>query len=291
MNNVNIVLSSDNNYAQHLGVVLCSIFENKKSDYNINIYIIDGGISKENKEKLNELEKKYHFFINYLYVDSRMLPNLVINGHVTESTYYRILIPKLLGDDIDKVLYLDSDMVVLGDILELFKIDIKNYFVGVVQDMSLNRDKYFNAGMMLINLKKWRDEHISEKTLEYIKNNPEKLEFHDQDALNFIFSGGGGIFLKNIYNFTVYGFENKFKKIKKLPIIIHYVGNIKPWNFSYIGPFKENYFEYLKITPWRDFKYKDKNIKTVIKKIVYYCFNPNYIFKLKNNIFKFFKYE
>ena len=97
MDNVNIVLSSDNNYSQHLGVVLCSIFENKKSDYNINIYVIDGGISKENKEKLNELEKKYHFFISYLYVDSKMLPNLVINGHVTESTYYRILIPKLLG--------------------------------------------------------------------------------------------------------------------------------------------------------------------------------------------------
>lgn len=282
---VNIVLSSDNNYAQHLGVVLCSIFENKKFDYNINIHVIDGGISDENKKRLGELEKKYNFLIKYLYIDSSLLPNLVINGHITESAYYRILIPKLLDSNIDKVLYLDSDLVVLDDIARLFNFEINNYFAAVVESSSSNGRKYFNSGVILMNLKKWRAEKITEKTLEYIKNNPDKLEFWDQDALNAVLFGKC-LFLDSIFNFEISGSERKYnKKIK--PFIIHYIGNVKPWKFSYIGPFKDVYFKYLELTPWKNYKHRDKNFINFIKKM-FFLFLPksflSFLLKIKSKI-------
>ncbi len=92
---VNLLLSSDDNYAFFLGTVLCSVFENKKGRYDINVFIIDGGISEENKEKMSILEKRYGFKINFLKVEMEEFKKFPITKTLPISAYYRIFIKNI----------------------------------------------------------------------------------------------------------------------------------------------------------------------------------------------------
>lgn len=152
---INIVFATDNNYVQHLAATITSIFMNTNHSSNMVINIIDGGISEENKIYLNNLVSKFNSEICYKNIDPSLLGKVVINGHITEATYYRILIPSLFHDDVKKVLYLDCDIIVRDDISKLWNIDIKNYALGAVKlyefrdhnRLQIPPDaSYFNAG-------------------------------------------------------------------------------------------------------------------------------------------------
>ena len=274
---MNITFSADNKYAQFLGVTLCSIFENKRGSYNINIYVLDGGIEKENKEKLKSLVSKYSENIHFIKIDNSFFKDFYISGHITHATYYRILIPKLL-QDLDKILYLDCDIIVLKDIFELYNINIDNYLFAAVNEGVLDRQKelrmpenepYFNAGVMLMNLKRWREENISEKIIQFIKDNPKKLKNWDQDALNATMYGKW-LNLNIKFNYTkLLREKNKLqqKEIKDNVSVIHYT-NLKPWNYLCMDPLKYKYFLYLEKTDWKTIKIIDKNLKNILIKFL-----------------------
>lgn len=126
------------------------------------------------------------------------LPNQ--RAHLTVETYYRLFISDILPSDIDKVLWLDCDIIVAGDLKELWNEGISDSAVGVVPDFEnnnvrvMNRLKYdaaygyFNAGVLLINLKYWRRENIIPIFTNYISDHYENLYYHDQDVLNYVFS-------------------------------------------------------------------------------------------------------
>lgn len=297
MKNIDIILSSDNNYAQYLGVVLCSIFENKKQGHSINVHVINGGISSENIKKLEILEERYNFNINYINIDKNYFSDLFISDHISQATYYRILIPSLLKNKINKVLYLDCDLIIQCDLLELFEINIDNYFVGAVEDddsetkevLGLSSsDSYFNAGVLLMNIEKWNNSNIAEETFEFIRNNPDKIKFWDQDALNYTLKNKW-LIINKCFNLSAVE-AKKISKDKSNTIInnsiIHFSGNLKPWNFAYNGFGKEIYKKYLKKTPWNGEKCKDINIKNLVKKILFILFPYEVIkkiVKIKNN--------
>jgi lipopolysaccharide biosynthesis glycosyltransferase len=270
MSSIDIIFSSDNNYARHLGVVLCSIFENKNNNYSINVYIIDGGISNENKEILSTLETKYVFKIIYLYVKIEDYKDLYISDHITQAAYYRILIPELINIDIDKILYLDCDIVVLGDLIELFEINIDNYFAGVIEEKVVgikenlglkDETPYFNSGVILINLKKWREFNISNKTISFIRENPGKIKFWDQDALNVILAGKCLVLPKK-FNLLTSEIEN-ISNIKN-PVIVHFSSNVKPWLFNGRNPFNNSYFYYLNMIPCNNKIFNSKIIRNTL---------------------------
>lgn len=270
MKSIDIIFSSDNNYAQHLGVALCSIFENKSNRYLINIYVIDGGISTENKSKLKILENKYSFIINYLYLKTEDYQDLYISDHISQATYYRILIPELLDKKINKILYLDCDLIVLGDIIDLFEINIYDYSVAAVEEQlkdikiklgMSDSTPYFNAGVMLINLIKWRELNISKITLNLVRNKPEILTFWDQDALNVTLADKC-IVLDRRFNLLNSGYKN-ISNINN-PVIIHFSSSVKPWLFNGRNPFDDKYFYYLNITPWRNKIYHYKIVRNIL---------------------------
>lgn len=276
METINIVFSADNNYAQFMGVALCSLFENKKDNYLIDVYVLDGGVSNKNKEKLKILENKYNFKIIYIKIDISFFKDFFISDHITQATYYRIMMPELLPN-LKKILYLDCDIIVLGDIYELYNINIDNYFFAAVEEPVTDRQKelgmpintkYFNAGIMLINLKKWQEFNVSKKLIDFIKNNSKKLKYWDQDAMNAIlYNKWLNIHSKN--NYTTLLTRNSISKTEKDDIsIIHYTEMLKPWNYLSKHPLKKEYFYYLSKTPWSNKKYIDKNIKNIIKKII-----------------------
>ena len=263
MSKINICFSSDNNYAQHLAVTLVSILENKSPDDEIFVYVLDGGILEENKNKILNLKNKYDFKIKFLPIDSNWHEKFPRGkkNHVTLATYYRLLLPELCPE-VDKLLYLDVDLIVKASLRELFATDIKdNYFAAVEDSLEelhckrLGITTYCNAGVLLLNLKKWREDNITEKFFRFMKEYPDKIVLHDQDVINCVLRDGM-IRLAKCWNVQVSLYEGSKEFVQMLPDarIIHYIGKHKPWHANFKQVAKEEYFKYLRLTEWKDYE-------------------------------------
>ncbi|MCR8660518.1 glycosyltransferase family 8 protein [Paenibacillus endoradicis] len=283
-----VIFSSDDNYIQHLIATLVSMLENTNYAQHIIVNVIDGGISEENKQYLNVLVNKYNSSIKFLDIDTSMLENVVVNGHISEATYYRILIPTLFENSISKVIYLDCDLIVRHDIYEFYNIDISNYALGAIKVNEYNRheqlgipkdSKYFNAGVLIINLTKWRINNISTLVMKFIATYPERLKMWDQDALNailyndwyeidYIWNLRAQLFNQD---FQTAGFDSEavFENAKNDPAISHFTTASKPWHFLNNHPYKEEYFKYLDVSKYPYVKFPEKGFILTKKIIVF----------------------
>jgi lipopolysaccharide biosynthesis glycosyltransferase len=282
MEPVTLAFSSNDNHAMLLGVALCSIFENKKGDYPTQVFVMDGGISKKNKQRMQVLEKRYSFKIKYIVPDIKLFSGIPTDARPIPA-YYRIAIGRMLPADCHKALYMDCDVVVKGDIGELFAIDLgdktvaavadqpQDFWVprlkkmcgelGMLSDVAMEQYRglsdealfrYFNSGVMLINLDRWRARDIERQLFEFIRKNPDKLWVADQDPLNIIlFRDWQELPVK--YNFLPP--PTRISE-EKHPVIIHFAAGDKPWYlFSALG-YQRDYVYYANKTPWRRVKYR-----------------------------------
>ncbi len=236
-----IVFTISDNYVDHLCVALFSLFYNNPQ-IKFSISVFTDKFSKKNEEKVRILTQQYHSFFELVLMEGSMFDDLVLNYHFTPVNYFRLQLPKYYNDDI--VLYLDVDIVVNGNISELFNYDIENYYLAAVSELNFNRFKmlgmkntssYFNTGVMLVNLKKWKVDDLGNRVLNFIKMNPNSILMVDQDGLN---SQLDGDFLKlpTKYNVQAECFKTKEFVKNKDCIIIHYSGSIKPWNLLNRAP-------------------------------------------------------
>ncbi|MGP3560338.1 glycosyltransferase [Geobacillus sp. BK01] len=249
---IHIVTVSNDRYAEPLAVMVYSLLKNKTSKIPIHIHVIDSNISEKHQARLAKLAKKYEATIQFHRIDSTVYSEFVTFAYLTEETYYRISIPDLFDETVEKVLYLDCDIVVKKDITELWHTDINGHLLGAVEDrwikQSRNADllmpeeaKYFNAGVLLINLKMWREHHVKEKVIEFIRTHRDRIRYCDQDALNAVLHGQW-LPLDPKWNFQTYHLYDPIPKLK--PAIIHYTGENKPWNANH--PLKKYYWKYKK---------------------------------------------
>lgn len=277
-NTIHIVSSTDDNYVPHLGVMFVSLLENVNKDREIQLYVLNGGISEKNKQWLQETVKPYQTSIRFLEVDPEQYENAMESRHITKASYYRISIPDLITDkNIGKVLYIDSDTVVLDDISKIYDLDITpNIGAAVIdcgvphrlQELRVSKDgDYFNAGILLIDLKRWREHDITNKAFDYIKNSSEeKLYYHDQDVLNTLLSEKWYALHPrwNAQAHLILGDkqidfidEIKKKEAKTKPAIVHFCGEAKPWVKGYVHPYSKTYYYYLGKTA------SDSNLSTI----------------------------
>ena len=285
MKEINIVVGVNRNYIKPMSVMMISLLENNKK-YKINFNIFQDDFLYEDKEKLLVRFKKYdNLYINYIDVTNDLFEGLPTLEHISLSTYYRILSPKLLPQ-YDKLLYLDSDLVVDGDILELWETDIKDYVVAAVREESLQANeerlnipkhqKYFNAGVLLINSKKMREENYYDIIMEYLFKNKETLLFSDQDALNAVLYNKW-LEINEKWNYHNYFVDMRNSDLSKIkldnPIIIHYTGPIKPWDIEKGSVLKNIYLKYEAVYKGKEVKenseVKDLNIEKNRYKIKY----------------------
>jgi lipopolysaccharide biosynthesis glycosyltransferase len=272
-NKIHILLTSDNNYAQYLAVTIISVLENNSQAENLIFHIIENGINQENKEKILSLKNKYNTNISIYNLDNNNLEDLPSINHLSKAAYLRLLAPEILPTNIDKILYLDCDLVVLGDIDKLYQEDLDNNYIGAVKDLrskclALNFSQYnikdfFNSGVMLIDLKKWRENNISQKLLIFAREYKNQLITADQDILNCL--------LKDKWQNLPrkYNYDSKdlvFNKIPKDTLILHYSGETKPWSYLYNKADKKYFFHYLSLSPFSNFNYIDKSLKNYLKK-------------------------
>lgn len=237
METIKIFLSSDNNYAPFVATTIASICDNTKSFCDF--YVLDGGITQENQEKICKLKEQFNnFSIEFIKIDyDKFLKNFEYKNkstHVSISTYNRFFIEQL-KPNINRVIYLDVDIIALGDIKELWIQDLKNKTVGIIKDEGENDfitkykeqfslNYYFNAGVLLIDLDKWKASGYSEKAFEFEKQNHEYLNFADQDIINAIIKDDCEI-LDSKFNSQLVSDKNT--------VIRHFVNVYKPWKYNY----------------------------------------------------------
>lgn len=271
-NVINIVFSIDGNYAKHCAATLCSILLNSAKGNKFNIFILDGGISPKIKAKFEKLKSIRDFNLNYISIDNNYFKDLPLNrSYISIATYYRLLLPEVLPADIDKVIYLDSDIIVEKDIAELWKYDISDKYAAVVEDEGSiyqvqrlhlpAKNSYFNAGVCMFNIKALRSFDFQTAWKEYFKTNQDIITLQDQDILNGVFNGyclyvplqwnaNGRLYSENNlmeHNYT----HDEACFAAHNPAILHFTDSNKPWNKMCTHPLKNEYIKYLSLTPWR----------------------------------------
>ena len=260
-----VVFACNNNFTQHLCSTMSSIIENSAPDEEFKFYILN---TKKNLNYLNKrIISKYNknkARVIYITLDNRadMFNNMPLTKsckHISIETYYRFLLADLFPF-YEKIIYLDCDTTVLTSLTKLYDTDINGYYCGVVSDVlakdsmiRLNLDKYFNAGVMLVNLDKWRRDGIQQKLFEYVEKNSDKILWVDQDVLNVVLQDGIK-YIDKRWNAQVGEYEHcyssGFNDIGKEAYILHYIGCSKPWQPGSKNPFREVYFKYLNMTGW-----------------------------------------
>jgi len=267
-----IVFSVDNKFSMPLGVALTSLFSNKKGEYEIKVYVLDGGIDKINKEKLKVIEDTYGFQINYIDMLNYDLSSFPELGRLNACSYYRLLAPEIIPED--KIIYLDCDTVVLDDLNKIFEKEINNEnIISAVADLG-EKDKikyffrpingYFNAGVMVIDCGAYRKDDVFKKALDFVNLNKKAIKYADQDILNHLLEGRW-LRLDDAYNVQQDNYQPPISADIK---VLHYTGAVKPWHYSYENKMKKYFTDFLRKTPWEDYAYPDKNIKKVFLKAI-----------------------
>lgn len=272
-NNFHIICSTDDNYAQHCGVLIESIFGNDSTN-NIIIHIVESTLNEQNKTRLRVIADKYNKEIIFHHFETDIVERFIKGKGAASSivTYYRIFITSIIKDEtIDRVLYLDCDIVVNSSLEELFNLNFEKWPIAAVRDVlypmnDLHRhniglgyqDKYFNAGVILINLKMWRLNNYEKELIDYCLQ--DKLGFFaDQDALNAIFRDNWLELAPYWNRFNLNKYSNIYFKTKHdlltyiyNPHIIHYASpTARPWMNLKFVPFSYIYNKYLAKTPWQ----------------------------------------
>jgi len=248
---VSVVFASDDGYSFFLGAALVSLFENKTGNYPVVVYVIDGGIAPVNKARFRELESKYRFTIRYLVPDDSLFEGLP-TGIWPVAAYYRMIVARLLPKDVRKIIYLDCDILILGDLKELYNINLGGKMLGAVRDpiegerscvrlgISIGAG-YFNSGVLLIDIVEWRKADVEPRLFVVLRKWREKLFFPDNDALNIAFRES---WLCIPERFNAFPFSHVSN-----PLIVHFA-SAKPWYRLSAVPYRDQYLYYLHKTPW-----------------------------------------
>ena len=254
-----ICFATDDNYVPFLTVALASMLDNASKENFYKIYVLTSHLSEENINsiKKHEVENCSIEIVHLTKELDKVQDMFHLRDYYSKETYYRIFIPNLFPQ-YDKVLYLDCDITVLGDVSELYNTQIHGYYVAAAQEEvmqtfevfgnyveqadGINRKEYFNAGILLINCRRWRNKLIAERFVDLLNRYTFRV-VQDEDYLNVLCKGN----VKKIHlgwNKTSYkndDFDDKDLKI------IHWKINWRPWKYKDVL-YEEHFWKYAKMT-------------------------------------------
>lgn len=278
---MNIVYTCDDNFVWIAGISMISLYETNRETKDLSVYLLGDNVSKENKELLKSIAKRYDRTFTAIDVPDLQIPEALCNKRWPRSAYTRLFSGLLLPTQVEKVLYLDCDTIITDNISQLNEIDIKDYTIFGVKDcisrqykenIGLNKDDiYINAGVLLINLNKMRQKDISKEIETFFNKYEKTMFFADQDVLNGILRGKVGV-LHPKYDVMTLLYAYSYSDIKQLrrptnyyskelveeavnrPAIIHFttcMTNIRPWFKNSDHPYAATFEKYWQISPWK----------------------------------------
>jgi lipopolysaccharide biosynthesis glycosyltransferase len=270
---ISVIAGADDRFAIGLAVTLFSALANLDPGSAIDFYIIDGGISDRNKQKLQQVltRDSVSVRLRWLQPNLEALQTLQISDRWGLAAFFRLLAPELLPPELDRVIYLDSDLVIEGNLQELWEKELGNspalavqdYWIPYVsmpcalpetyQQLRLAADAaFFNSGMIVLNLKQWREHNLAQKALDYA----DRFHAFDQEAINAAMAGEWKR-LDWSWNVQVCGVVRPAMKLPDQPermvqkaAIIHFNSPDKPWQPLYKLHGGERFACYLKQSNW-----------------------------------------
>lgn len=328
---MNIVYTVDDKFAWLAGVSLLSFLKNNKGITH-NVFVLDNNISKENKDKISIITNEYDAKAFFIDVRNELLQlrELGLNDSNKKCpmiVFARLIAIDLLPDDIERVLYIDGDTLIIKNISELESIQMNKALMMRADCMHSvykkyigmsKKEKYYNGGLMLINVPIWKRDRCKEKIFDFIKRSNIDFGYFDQDFINkavhndiedldiygyncqsqmFVFDYKRCMKLYRL-NEELYLAEEEYNKTTKDPKILHFCGNsfIRPWYINTNHPYALEWKKYFDKSPWARQKletykpkiydrvryflrsYFSKDIELAISKIGYRCY---YIIKYK----------
>lgn len=278
-----IVASSDENYAPYLGVMCTSLLVNTSNPERFHIFVIDGGISASTKALIKEEVKKRKSRLTFLEMDKSTYANFPVRRNMTAAAYYRISIPEIFNSTVKKVIYLDCDLIIRDDLVSLWNTSLEGKHIGAVENISgstykksgIQQELYFNSGVMLIDVEKWRKDNTAESVRKFKIEHPEKIATNDQCALNGVlwnswkrlplrWNHQSGLYraTQQLEHFSAEEIEEAIWN----PAVIHYIGWSKPWNYLCFHPLVGEYYRYLDQTAWKGTQPTGKGVSQWLQK-------------------------
>ena len=261
-NTVHVALNIDNNYIYPTIVFLTSLFENRKATTLYDITILTNNMNKSYFKKINSLKEKYgDKFVKIHFINMKNdFDGVVTNTHISATAYYRIALPTVLPN-VDRIIYTDVDVINFKDLTEMYNLELKDniYLKGILdkivllselRDLGVNSTKYFNSGIILINLKSMRINGVENRIRNFIYTH--YLEHHDQTAMNAICYNNWEIlplkyaviclseywqlveFYRNQDKKYIYN-EGELGQGFYDSTLLHYAGMLKPWEKKYFN--------------------------------------------------------
>lgn len=257
-----IFFSTDDNYIPYLDVAISSLIENASKEFEYRIMVLNTGLSRDNAEKIkqNEREGVKIDFVDISLEVERIKARLKDVYHFSVVTYYRLFIASLFPK-YDKVIYLDCDIVVLGDISKLYNVELGRNILGAApesfvrntfefrlyakQALGVDPDEYVNAGVLLMNLAEFRKNKIEERFIELISEYDFDLLDPDQAYINYLCRG------------KIYHLSSSWNKepiphlIEEDKNIVHFALYKKPWQYDDVI-YGEHFWEYARRSRFYD---------------------------------------
>lgn len=308
---IDVLYQFNEKYAPFAGTSIVSLFENNRHFEAIRIFILGEELSQKSIERIQETGKKYDREI--VFVDTTALIEKMQALHMptyrgSYAANIRLFLPELLDDSVDRLLYLDSDTIVDGRLDELTEIPMGDYPAAMVLDSLVRLHKirlgfskeepYFNSGVILFQMERWRQERCSEKIAEHVKTVRAHYPSPDQDLLNVV-CRGRIVTLPPQYNFQPihlafsvksyfrcfgqkgYFVPEEIRQAKKQPVIYHFfrfVGEF-PWNRDNLHPDNEIFDKYLRQSNFGDYVKMPSEAGMILKiEKVLYRFLPGGLF-------------
>ncbi|MEB2785131.1 glycosyltransferase family 8 protein [Algoriphagus persicinus] len=264
-----IVFCSDGKFISHVMTTMLSVIKANPNIY-FQFYLLGTELTEPKKSAISNKVKSLGSKFDFIKLDDDVFENFPIPHHFSRANYYRLLIPELIPHT-KKAIYLDADIIVVSSLTEFLKFDLKNKVLAAVVDpiyqwktelgMS-DSATYFNSGVMLINLDLWKELDITNKAFEFIHNHPDKIRFVDQCALNGVIDGEyleltprfnqQAILYREGFDFGETRWtSDQIKEAVDSPILIHYTGSSKPWQYNSNHPRKSEYWKIQKDSPLR----------------------------------------
>lgn len=293
-----VLVAADENYVRPLAVTLLSAAQTLRAGSQLRVIVLDGGIEASSWVGLCETLVDYQVSLESIRPDPSLFEDLGISHHISRTAYFRLMAGQLLPPEIERVIYLDSDTLVREDLNQLWElemgddyclaaVDIACPFVDASAQLRTARralpwlaaftpvpnwrqlglkqeSSYFNSGVMVLNLDRWRREKIHRKLLSCLRDNQTHVWCWDQYALNVVFAGQWGR-LESRWNQGAHVFEyptersvpiptDEFVTMRDRPAIIHFTTEYKPWDFESTHPLRERFFDLLDETAWRGWR-------------------------------------
>lgn len=252
---LHIAFNIDSNFFMPAGVTITSVLENNPEE-NLTFHIFADSVKDDDLDRLRKTAEKYKQNCIVYIMDMEPFNNFHIkHARFKKVSYFRLYMPKVLQKMTDKFLYIDADLICMNSIRPFFSLNLNNKVLAVVSDLKeacenytkflgLASGQYFNSGVLLIDIKKWNENNITEKCFSYQGVNPEKFNCHDQDVLNLVIDGNA-YFIDNKFNYL--GVKNGVAP--QDCIIYHFFGREKPWNIA-LTKYDKLWRKYLEISFW-----------------------------------------